>query len=451
MRLGARVLGALWLGGTALALACSSTNETTVESCAAGEVRGCQHDSGCTGTKSCMAGGTFGPCTCGDASATGGTGGTAGSGGAAGGTGGTGGSAAGGVSGSGGAGGSTAGAGGASGGAAGTSGTGGSAAGAGGASGGAAGSGGAGGSAAGAGGASGGAAGTSGTGGSADASVDSMGGAAGMDGGSDGAAGMSGASGAGGMADAGPFCGDTVVNQPTEQCDDNLDKCDGCEDCERRRYLSFDGTDGRLEVADVAGAPLKLLSPPYTIEMWFRLDAGDDVVAITRRSATNVGWNASVANNGTLIGGTIFGVFGQTAPVNVQGTGWHHLAWTYDGANGVLFLDGAIEGTHTEAATMGDATTPVTIGALRNGLGMITTYTKGKVDEVRVSNVIRYTSAFTPVRRHTQDGSTLLLLHLDEGSGTSVSDASSQGHTGQLLGTGFSWEIDDGRGGLFCN
>lgn len=59
---------------------------------------------------------------------------------------------------------------------------------------------------------------------------------------------------------------------------------------------------------------------------------------------------------------------------------------------------------------------------------------RGVIDEIRISSVARYVAGtFVPARRHTVDGSTLGLWHLDEGAGLTTADAAG-GHTGALEG-----------------
>lgn len=67
---------------------------------------------------------------------------------------------------------------------------------------------------------------------------------------------------------------------------------------------------------------------------------------------------------------------------------------------------------------------------------------RGFVDEVRISAVDRYPSGdFTPAPRFEPDADTLLLLHFDEGQGTTADDASGLGHDGDLR-AGATWEPD---------
>lgn len=141
-------------------------------------------------------------------------------------------------------------------------------------------------------------------------------------------------------------------------------------------------------------------------------------------------------NNGsqsfTLIGAT-----------NVADNAWHHIAVTRNSSTGAMriFVDG-----NSDAFA---ATGPTGNISYRNG--RTTTYSNdpylvlgaekhdynpllypsynGYLDELRISNVIRYTSNFTPPNDpFVTDTNTVGLYHFDEGSGTSLVDVS--GYTG---------------------
>ena len=114
-----------------------------------------------------------------------------------------------------------------------------------------------------------------------------------------------------------------------------------------------------------------------------------------------------------------------TAPL-VPGQ-WHHLAYTWDPASGrqTLFVDGAPKLTHQE-----DPTPPIDITHLgsskqipgRVWLGQTNTANRfhdnalhGRLDEVRVSDGIRYTAPFTPERvPFVLDHDTRALFHFDD-------------------------------------
>ncbi|QDT24390.1 protein kinase domain-containing protein [Gimesia chilikensis] len=71
------------------------------------------------------------------------------------------------------------------------------------------------------------------------------------------------------------------------------------------------------------------------------------------------------------------------------------------------------------------------IGCHRKGGGFF----KGTIDEVRISNIARYTEDFTPTKRFENDKNTMALYHFDEGSGDVLKDLSGNGHDGKIVGT----------------
>ena len=64
----------------------------------------------------------------------------------------------------------------------------------------------------------------------------------------------------------------------------------------------------------------------------------------------------------------------------------------------------------------------------------------GVIDQVRVSNAIRYTTDFVIPKRLKTDDSTLALFHFDEGQGATLRDASGNDHHGTIKGA--EW-VDD--------
>jgi cysteine-rich repeat protein len=238
-------------------------------------------------------------------------------------------------------------------------------------------------------------------------------------------------------------CGNGVLD-PTEECDDgNEDLCDGCEDCRIRTSIFVDGISSLVEVDDVIGAPLALLSTPFTAEAWMRVDAMGDVVHVLRRGNGNTGWRVTMNENGLV--GTVFSGFDHiVSDMPLVGTGWHHVAWTYDLAVSRLFLDGQLVGSMDFVAPVLEQDQPMRIGAWVDGDGTILAHARGRVDEVRISSIVRYANAFTPARRFDPDAATVLLMHFDEGSGMTPADASPMNHT--PTATNLTWEPEDGYG-----
>ena len=66
----------------------------------------------------------------------------------------------------------------------------------------------------------------------------------------------------------------------------------------------------------------------------------------------------------------------------------------------------------------------------------------GIIDEVRISNIARYTADFTPQKRFEPDEHTMALYHFDEGEGDVLHDSSGNGHHGKIVGA--KWVRADG-------
>jgi hypothetical protein len=167
----------------------------------------------------------------------------------------------------------------------------------------------------------------------------------------------------------------------------------------------------------------------FTMECWFRIDgamtvewhglislgttrssSADQLELIIRKNAANTGNvpKLGIATNFTLIIGYITEI-----TVDV----WHHAAVSRDGNTYRLFLDGALEGTNSARTDDPGQLTGGRIGAFADGSLVM----DGWIDEVRISDVARYTSNFTPQTTPFQnDSNTLLLLHMDGTDGSTV-------------------------------
>lgn len=144
------------------------------------------------------------------------------------------------------------------------------------------------------------------------------------------------------------------------------------------------------------------------------------------------------ANNGSS-GDTFCGT------ANVADGNWHHVAVTRRRSNGRLriFVDGQLDAegdgppgdvSYRDGRTTDYANDPfLVIGAEKHDAGSAYPSYSGWVDEVRLSNVARYTSSFVPPSSpFTSDGNTVALYHLDEGpagacNGTIVDSSGASG------------------------
>lgn len=250
-------------------------------------------------------------------------------------------------------------------------------------------------------------------------------------------------------------CGNGATD-PGEQCDDSNDaKCDGCESCERRRWVTLPaGASG-----SIAGITAALPRGNMCVEAWAQVGppaSGDAVIASSYGAAADGAFILRCQDVGGITGRVSFAheVAGASVAATADNTtcsdgSWHHFAGCRSVAAGVVtntvFLDGALLATATGPATTIGANAAVVLGGTTSGAdGLV-----GAIDEVRISTVVRYAAAFTPARRHAVDASTLALWHLDDGAGTSFADASGNAYTG-TLSAGAGWAVDTGYTAAVC-
>lgn len=106
---------------------------------------------------------------------------------------------------------------------------------------------------------------------------------------------------------------------------------------------------------------------------------------------------------------------------------WHHLAVSRSGTTVRLFVNGALEDTDTLTFTAGQQST-IKIGSFSDGSLAL----NGYLDEIRISNTARYTSAFTPTTTpFVNDTNTLLLIHAN-GTNASTFFEDDNGIRGQI-------------------
>lgn len=193
------------------------------------------------------------------------------------------------------------------------------------------------------------------------------------------------------------------------------------------RHLRFPGTEG----AHARFPGFVALEPPLTVEFWVRTVPSEQVDVAHVGPEDPCGWGIRVRGDEVHAGVTAaFDHYVQPS-LSVE---WRHVAWTYDGAESVIFVDGSVAGRKSASAPIGlpgQCTGPLTVGAVLDGGGTPYAWGTGRVDELRTSRTVRYESAFSPERRHGASGASGL-WHCDEADGA-IEDAAG-GVSGQLLG-----------------
>lgn len=206
--------------------------------------------------------------------------------------------------------------------------------------------------------------------------------------------------------------------------------------------LDFNGQTGRVTVSN---STTLNLSSPFTIEAWIcpdRLSGRQDLI---------YKWSAGYPNQRSFLlqlyqdqvevafstGGQSTDGFGVYSNSRLSLHRWTHIAGVFDGTQLALYIDGKKDtsiAAGPSGAYAGNA--PVYLGG--------TYYTDyepydGKMDEVRISNVARYTNNFTaPVYEFTTDAYTKLLMHMNEGAGNTTANLGFAGGNGSL-NSGVSW------------
>ena len=189
--------------------------------------------------------------------------------------------------------------------------------------------------------------------------------------------------------------------------------------------LRFDGAND-----EVRGGPIAGLGGAQTIELWVRLATGGQDSVIIATTDDVIGWALEL--NGGRATWWVASTAGWRAaqhPTALLANTWHHVAVTYDGTTARVFVNGS----PGPAATIGAITQGPSfrIGGFP-GYGFF----NGDVDDVRISNVVRYTGTFTPPSSTslTTDANTRAFYRFNEGSGQTTADASGNGYN-LTLGT----------------
>ena len=161
--------------------------------------------------------------------------------------------------------------------------------------------------------------------------------------------------------------------------------------------VAFDGTGDYFTAAD--NANLELGSGDFTIEGWINttVSNGGYVTAVSKWGSSNqsymvraastdigAGWSFFYSTNGS----NYFTVFGSS----INDGAWHHIAVTRSGNVFRTFTDGVLKNSTTDAVTLYNGTSAVTIGAGDAGANPFTGY----LSNVRiVKGTALYTAAFT--------------------------------------------------------
>lgn len=186
-----------------------------------------------------------------------------------------------------------------------------------------------------------------------------------------------------------------------------------------------------------ASANLSSLSQ-FTIEFWYYKEyTPADETTIAGESSNKfylkhygIASGPSLKDKIQLMGTSISGSPQTTAISDNQ---WTHIVFSYDGSNIYTFVDGVLVDTDAQTGTLN-------LGTSHTWGRQITGILPGAIDELRISNLARYSASFTTnTAPLNPDGNTVLLYHFDENgddprNSGKVFDASSNANHGTITG-----------------
>ena len=208
-------------------------------------------------------------------------------------------------------------------------------------------------------------------------------------------------------------------------------------------YLHFDGVSGRVATGNWPSPSA------HTIEAWVRAsDTQSAMIAghagncssqncgrgMSLRCTSKILYNLDLASCGGS-GGIL------TDPQALDG-GWHHYAGTYDGSVMMMYRDGQLIGSKTQAWGPSDHFDGFSLGAQPEFCNTAwAAFFKGDIDEVRLWDHARTQAQIQQTANQPLSGAEPGLIGywpIEEGSGSLTQDLSPGNHDGALQG-GVSW------------
>lgn len=198
--------------------------------------------------------------------------------------------------------------------------------------------------------------------------------------------------------------------------------------------LAFDGVDDRVVVPANGAFDLQ----DITVEAWiYATDLSGEVQIVSHHDHdASQGWVLLVKNQKLefrVYTGSTRTVGDGAAAATVTANAWHHVAGTFNGSTSMsAYVDGVeVDGTGfapTSTANYGGET--VLGASAYNDLFRF----EGIIDEVRVSDVERYTGTTypRPVAAFTADANTVALWHLEDAPGQTALDSAGAALDGEL-------------------
>ena len=203
-------------------------------------------------------------------------------------------------------------------------------------------------------------------------------------------------------------------------------------------HLNFDGTNDYITLSNEASFDF---TNQMTVEFWMNSNTSPDYWdgLVTKGDDS---WRVALTPSGTIdfaLGGTSFG--SVTSTVSVIDGNWHHVAFTYNGTNAIIYIDGVQNASQSGTGSLNNSAYNVAIGENLQAAGR---YYTGSMDEVRIWNIARSASEISSAKNCELSGTESGLVayyNFNQGMGyrdntsiTSLIDDSSNGNNGIFNG-----------------
>lgn len=198
---------------------------------------------------------------------------------------------------------------------------------------------------------------------------------------------------------------------------------------------------GQVTVPDAAA--LRLATGDFTVEAWVRAEgigAGATMSIVSKRGAVSGdGWHFGIGGLQTpglkklMFLGSDLSSSDLVGDSQMDSFAWNHVAVTFDSGSGLatLWLNGFITGSAGMPQPSATTTADLVVGAASNSGSEVW---KGQIDDVRISDVVRYASTFVPTTQLAADANTVAWWGFEEAGGTTAKDLSGGGYDGTLSG-----------------
>ena len=203
-------------------------------------------------------------------------------------------------------------------------------------------------------------------------------------------------------------------------------------------HLNFDGVNDYITLSNENSFDF---TNEMTVEFWMNSNTTPEQwdALVTKGDDS---WRIALTGDGKVnfaCGGTSFGSVTSNASV-IDGN-WHHLAFTFNGSNAIIYIDGVQNASISGTGSMNNSAYNVAIGENLQATGR---YYTGSMDEVRIWNIARSATEISGAKNCELSGSESGLLayyKFNQGMGyvnntsiTSLTDATSNSNNGTFNG-----------------